>query len=62
MDIITSMYKYIDYYTIKKLSVCIYVRYLTIFLYDVRKKLVFLRSEYYEIDLYGRSDGYSQAQ
>jgi hypothetical protein len=62
MDIITSMYKYIDYYTIKKLSVCIYVRYLTIFLYDVSKKLVFLRSEYYEIDLYGRSDGYSQAQ
>jgi hypothetical protein len=41
------MYKYIDYYTIKKLSVCIYVRYLTIFLYDVRKKLVFLRSESY---------------
>jgi hypothetical protein len=34
----------------------------TIFLYDRRKKLVFLRSEYYEIDLYGRSDGYSQAQ
>lgn len=56
------MYKYIDYYTIKKLSVCIYVRYLTIFLYDISKKLVFLRSEYYEIDLYGRSDGYSQAQ
>lgn len=39
MDIITSMYKYIDYYTIKKLFVCIYVRYLTIFLYDVRKKI-----------------------
>ena len=41
------MYLYIDYYTIKKLSVCIYVRYLTIFLYDIRKKLVLLRSESY---------------
>lgn len=41
------MYKYIYYYTIKKLFVRIYVRYLTIFLYDVSKKLVFLRSEYY---------------